>query len=235
MYNLHFRNPGCLEPQIIGTVTCWHRWGGVSVSVTGCKIILNNKSETGLPCGCSSDNKGRGSNYLKDMKIQFLLKVALKILDCLFSTITSMHLSLWDGCVMETCPCPEGWYCCNDRFPGVFSPDARGENGVIFWRPQMPGNSWSPSKALETFPKLWTVGVDAMCRSKLSVQAAVPVPDPSPSLAVSHRGWLTPKPAADHPSPFFGSENLLCCSHSLKGGADVSVLTKQSLWGSCYS
>lgn len=59
----------------------------------------------------------------------------------------------------------------------------------------MAENFLSPSKgkALETFPKVWTVGVDATCRSKLPVQAAMLVPNPSHSLPVSHGGCLAPR------------------------------------------
>lgn len=58
------------------------------------------------------------------------------------------------------------------------------------------------------------------------------------SLPVSHGGWSTPRqPGTSDPLPCFGSESLdlLYRSHYLKGEADVSALTKQSLWGSCYS
>lgn len=58
------------------------------------------------------------------------------------------------------------------------------------------------------------------------------------SLPVSQRGCLTEgHPAAADPSPFFGSEtlDLLYRSHCSKGGADVSIPTKQSLLGQLLS
>ena len=159
---------------------------------------------------------------------------------------------LWNRCIRETCCCPEGWYCCNeDRFSGVSFQDlSRGEksDALVFCWPRMTEHCLSLSspraKALEPFLRLWAAGVDAIPahlpgqEQSLSKSSNVcSWPRSTVFLSATRAGWLQDNPQQLILYPILGLKVCTCCCHlnSLKGGAEVSILTKQSLWGRCYS